>query len=148
MIAPFGGLSAKPWRALVTATIVETGVTHRPGVRAARCALAIRAQHPSATVTLTAHVGEPGAAVVHNEATVVAPGAVVVDDLAASLLEGRFDVHRESGVQQLWAERVAEESPRLFALDAPRRSSAASGDISRIAAGRVCGPIRVSRAWW
>ena len=92
-------------------------------VRAARCAIACRAEIAGATVAIASGFREQRAAVQVGElidrasALLVAgdrAAPVRLDELSAGLLDARFDTRADGGGLGLWGERAAPDTARLL----------------------------------
>ena len=101
-------------------TLPDTGKSTDQAACAARCALRVRAAFPDVSLVIATGPGRFSAWSVVGEVIdsgmrllrCTAPGAIRLDDMAAGLLDARFEIHRDGGRRFLRGERDVFEVKR------------------------------------
>jgi serine/threonine protein kinase/tetratricopeptide (TPR) repeat protein len=101
-------------------TLPEVGKSTDQAARAARCALTVRAALPDVPLVVSTGPGRFSAWSVVGEVIdsgmrllrCTSPGMIRLDDMAAGLLDARFDIHRDGTTQFLRGERDVFEAKR------------------------------------
>jgi tetratricopeptide (TPR) repeat protein len=119
VVAPFGGRAERSLASSVAVTLAGHGAPAEVAAQAARCALLLRARFPRACLAvgtgrvLVETAGDPVVATAHLPA---APGAIVVDEATAALIERRFQL---SGPRLLFEKGLGEAPRTVLGKETP-----------------------------